>query len=48
MAVKNKSENPIECTGCGEDIAPGEVCHKDRGDLICELCYEERHEYDND
>lgn len=46
----NNAGKDIFCSQCDEIIEVGDICWKEdkNSPLICELCYEDNHEYDSD
>ncbi|NQZ58165.1 MAG: hypothetical protein HRT88_11965 [Lentisphaeraceae bacterium] len=44
----NKTDQPMVCENCEEKIETNQQFHMDEGETLCECCYEDRHEYDNE
>ena len=48
MTFVNKTKSAIQCERCDSEIEVGEYFHEDNSDIVCECCYEDAHEYDNE
>ena len=44
----NKTDSAVDCYECGEPIESGDYFHIENKHYLCECCYEDAHEYDNE